>query len=98
MGKYENKLQDGGKIFIASADRQVRVWDLASNQLATVGAHDQPVKTCHWIKGVNYSCLMTGSWDKTLRVCITSSPKYLIISVENSLGNTNLVTQHEDVI
>jgi len=62
-------LQDGGKIFIASADRQARVWDLTSNQVATVGSHDQPIKTCHWIKGATYSCLMTGSWDKTLRVC-----------------------------
>lgn len=33
-----------------------------------VAAHDAPVKTCHWIKGTTYTCLMTGSWDKTLKV------------------------------
>ncbi|EJW87768.1 nucleoporin-17 [Wuchereria bancrofti] len=60
-------LDDGTKIFIASADKQVRVWDLASNQMAVVGTHDEPVRKCHWIKAPNYSCLMTGSWDKTLR-------------------------------
>ncbi|ELW71194.1 mRNA export factor [Tupaia chinensis] len=27
-----------------------------------------PVKTIHWIKAPNYSCVMTGSWDKTLKV------------------------------
>ena len=32
-----------------------------------VAAHDGPIKTCHWIKSHNYSCLMTGSWDKTLK-------------------------------
>lgn len=32
-----------------------------------VAAHDAPIKTCHWIKSHNYSCLMTGSWDKTLK-------------------------------
>ena len=30
--------------------------------------HDAPVKTVHWIKAPNYSCVMTGSWDKTLKV------------------------------
>jgi len=30
--------------------------------------HDAPVKTIHWIKAPNYSCVMTGSWDKTLKV------------------------------
>jgi len=58
---------DGSKIFIASADKQVRAWDLASNQIAVIGTHDQPVKSCHWVKAPNYSCLMTGSWDRTLR-------------------------------
>uniref|UniRef100_A0A915PQR7 Anaphase-promoting complex subunit 4 WD40 domain-containing protein n=1 Tax=Setaria digitata TaxID=48799 RepID=A0A915PQR7_9BILA len=60
-------LDDGTKVFIASADKQVRVWDLASNQMAVMGTHDEPVRKCHWIKAPNYSCLMTGSWDKTLR-------------------------------
>ncbi|CAB3408495.1 unnamed protein product [Caenorhabditis bovis] len=60
-------LDDGTKIFIAAADKDVRLWDLASNQMAVVGTHDGPVKTCHWINGNNYQCLMTGSFDKTLR-------------------------------
>uniref|UniRef100_A0A1I7TQZ1 WD_REPEATS_REGION domain-containing protein n=1 Tax=Caenorhabditis tropicalis TaxID=1561998 RepID=A0A1I7TQZ1_9PELO len=59
--------EDASKIFIACADKEARLWDLASNQLATVGMHDGPVKTCHWINGNNYQCLMTGSFDKTLR-------------------------------
>ncbi|PAV83790.1 hypothetical protein WR25_22950 [Diploscapter pachys] len=58
---------DGARLFIAAADKDVRLWDLASNQVAVVGAHDGPVKTCHWINGNNYQCLMTGSYDKSLR-------------------------------
>uniref|UniRef100_A0AC35TMT5 WD_REPEATS_REGION domain-containing protein n=1 Tax=Rhabditophanes sp. KR3021 TaxID=114890 RepID=A0AC35TMT5_9BILA len=58
---------DGSKLFIAGADNQARVWDLASNQLAVVGTHDDAVSTCDWITCSSYSCLMTGSWDKTLR-------------------------------
>ena len=29
--------------------------------------HDKPVKTCQWIQAPNYSCLMTGSWDNTVK-------------------------------
>lgn len=30
--------------------------------------HDGPIKAIHWIKAPNYNCVMTGSWDKTLKV------------------------------
>nr|QBH73991.1 mitotic checkpoint protein and poly(a)+ RNA export protein [Liposcelis bostrychophila] len=65
---------DGTKVFMASCDKQVKAWDLGSNQTMQVAAHDAPVKTCHWIQGSNYSCLMTGSWDKTLKFWDTRSP------------------------
>lgn len=58
---------DGSKIFAAGCDKTVKCWDLASNQLVQVGAHDQPIKTCHWIKAPNYQCVMTGSWDKSIK-------------------------------
>jgi len=60
-------LEDSTKLFIASADKMARVWDLASNQLTVVGEHEQPIRSCHWIVANNYSALMTGGWDKTLR-------------------------------
>ncbi|XP_026281590.1 protein Rae1 [Frankliniella occidentalis] len=58
---------DGTKVMMASCDKQVKCWDLASNQTVQVAQHDAPIKTCHWIKSPNYTCLMTGSWDKTLK-------------------------------
>lgn len=58
---------DGTKAFIAGADKCARVWDLAADQVMQVAAHDNAVKTCHWVKAPNYCCLMTGSWDKTLK-------------------------------
>lgn len=61
---------DGTKVFMASCDKQVKLWDLASDQVMQVAAHDGPIKTCHMVKGPNYTCLMTGSWDKTLKVTI----------------------------
>lgn len=65
---------DGTKVFMASCDKQVKAWDLASNQAIQVAAHDAPVKTCHWVQGGSYSCLMTGSWDKTLKFWDTRTP------------------------
>ncbi|CAI5438259.1 unnamed protein product [Caenorhabditis angaria] len=76
---------DGSKIFIAAADKDVRLWDLASNQIAVVGTHDGPVKTCHWINGNNYQCLMTGSYDKTLRFWDMRN-----LPQQNSLANIQL--------
>jgi mRNA export factor len=52
---------DGTKAFIAGADKTAKVWDLAADQVLQVSAHDATVKTCHWIKAPNYSCLMTGN-------------------------------------
>lgn len=64
---------DGSKVFMASADKMVKCWDLASNQTIQVAAHDAPIKTCHWVKAPNYTCLMTASWDKTLKFWDTRS-------------------------
>jgi mRNA export factor len=58
---------------------------LASNQLAVVGQHDEPISTCHWITSPNYNCLMTGGWDKTLRFWDMRQ-----LPQQNSLGTIQL--------
>jgi mRNA export factor len=69
---------DGSKIFTASADKTAKVWDLNSNQSMQVAQHDAPVKTVHWIKSSSYCCLMTGSWDKTLKFWDTRTPNPIL--------------------
>ena len=64
---------DGSKVFMASCDKQVKCWDLASNQTVQVAEHQAPVKTCRWVQAPNYSALMTASWDKTLKFWDTRS-------------------------
>jgi len=58
---------DGTKVFTAGADNQAKIWDLGSNQSVVCAQHDAPIKTVHWVQAPNYTCLMTGSWDKTLK-------------------------------
>jgi len=41
---------------------------MLNGNLSFVPQHDGPIKSIHWIKAPNYSCIMTGSWDKTLKV------------------------------
>jgi mRNA export factor len=60
--------QDGSKVFTASCDKTAKMWDLNSNQAVQVAQHDAPVKTVSWVKAPTYTCLMTASWDKTLKV------------------------------
>ncbi|XP_055327804.1 protein Rae1-like [Paramacrobiotus metropolitanus] len=58
---------DGSKIFFGSTDKTVKMWDLASNQVTQIGAHDNAVKSVHFVQAPTYQCVMTGSWDKTLK-------------------------------
>lgn len=53
---------------MASCDKTVKAWDLGSNQTMQIAQHDAPVKSCHFIRAPNYTCVMTSSWDKTLKV------------------------------
>lgn len=56
---------DGSKVYGASCDTSVRMWDLASNQLVQVAKHEAPIKSCIWIPSIQG--LMTASWDKTVK-------------------------------
>ncbi|KAL7673696.1 hypothetical protein ACOME3_008547 [Neoechinorhynchus agilis] len=58
---------DGRFAFTAGCDKIVRGWSLAEDKYIQVAAHDLPVKTVNYIKTSSYSCLMTGSWDRTLK-------------------------------
>lgn len=80
---------------MASADKTVHCWDLGSNQKMQVAQHDAPVKTVHWIKAPTYSCIMTGSWDKTLKVCMGHF-SYLTSCVITQLNATQQITYTVD--
>ncbi|KAH8409650.1 hypothetical protein KR222_004169, partial [Zaprionus bogoriensis] len=59
---------DCNRIYLATAGREVKQWDLQTQQTLLLGTHEAGVRCCHWIRTPHYCCLMTGSWDKTLKI------------------------------
>ncbi|KAM3557408.1 hypothetical protein ARSEF4850_005085 [Beauveria asiatica] len=59
--------KDGTKVVSASADKNVKVCDLASQQDIVVGTHEQPVRSCRFFDSSGTPMVVTGSWDKTVK-------------------------------
>jgi WD40 repeat protein len=57
--------EDGSKVFTAGCDKTAKMWDLQANTFVQIAAHDQPIRTIHYIQRPSYSCVMTGGWDRT---------------------------------
>ncbi|TPX32638.1 hypothetical protein SmJEL517_g04315 [Synchytrium microbalum] len=57
--------KDGTKLFSAGADKMGKVLDMNTLQAVQFAQHDAPIKC---VKALDNQCIITGSWDKTLRV------------------------------
>ena len=60
--------QDGDKVFSAGTDNVGIMYDATTGQNTRVAQHDAPVKAIKWIDTHHSSILITGSWDKLVRV------------------------------
>ena len=60
---------DGARLFSAGASKTGKLFDLQSGQSMPLAQHDAPIKCAAFFDAPNMpSMLVTGSWDKTLRV------------------------------
>jgi len=60
--------KDGTKVVSGGADKQAKLFDIASGQSTQVAAHDQPIKCVRMISMPGSpEMLVTGSWDKKLK-------------------------------
>jgi mRNA export factor len=57
-------------VFSVGVDKAARAFDLATGQSVQVGSHGAPVKCCRWVDAPSGGYLVTGSWDKTVKVCL----------------------------
>jgi mRNA export factor len=71
---------DGTKIFSGSCDNTALCWDLISDKPLLAAQHSAPVKYVHWLDERN--CLMTASWDKTIKYWDGRSSKSPVITYE----------------
>lgn len=68
--RADGAVQDGSKVFASGADNAVRALDLQANpnQAQQVAQHDAPIKAAKWVETPQGGILVTGSWDKTVKV------------------------------
>ena len=66
----------GDKLFSVGVDKAVRMFEMMILQTAQpvtsrqVGVHDDAVRCVKWIDTPTGGILASGSWDKTVRVCL----------------------------
>jgi mRNA export factor len=77
---------DGSKVFTASCDKTAKMWDLQSNAFIQIAAHDQAIRTIHYIQQPSYSCVMTGSWDRTGEIFARETIDALLLPSSEILG------------
>jgi len=54
-------------LLIASADNNIKRWDLASNQVTVVGQHSQPVKDIYCCQIGGNPLVISGGWDARVK-------------------------------
>ncbi|CCE63172.1 hypothetical protein TPHA_0E00770 [Tetrapisispora phaffii CBS 4417] len=60
---------DGTKVASGGCDNAIKIYDVASGQNQQLGTHNAAVKSLRFVNcgPSNQECLVTGSWDKTLK-------------------------------
>ncbi|ABN66042.2 nuclear pore protein [Scheffersomyces stipitis CBS 6054] len=68
---------DGTKVVSGGADKQVKLFDLQTQQSQQIGAHDAPVRAVRYVEcgPSNTPAVVSGSWDKTLKYWDMRSPQ-----------------------
>jgi mRNA export factor len=67
--------QEGNKVISGGGDNAARLFDIQTGQAQQVAQHDGPVKVVKWLETPQGSILVTGSWDKTVKVArVFTSP------------------------
>ncbi|RQM21060.1 hypothetical protein B5M09_010488 [Aphanomyces astaci] len=72
--QFAHKGPDGSTVFSGSCDKTAMMWQLGGNsQGQQIAQHDQPIRSIQHIAQAN--CVVTGSWDKTVKYWDTRSPQ-----------------------
>ena len=78
---------DGAQVVSAGTDNLAKLWNLATNQEITIGQHQAPIKSIHYVKEMNM--VVTGSFDKTIKYwSVSQRAKIKEATVQRAGGET----------
>lgn len=72
---------DGSKVISVGADKVARCFDLNTNQAAIVAQHNDTIRCVRWLRAFG-GALVTGSWDKTVKIWKIEPQPTLITSLD----------------
>ncbi|WFD37972.1 RNA export factor gle2 [Malassezia japonica] len=72
---------EGNKVISGGADKVARCFDLNTNQAAVVAQHNEPIRCVRWLRAFG-GALVTGSWDKTVKIWKIEPQPTLITSLD----------------
>lgn len=61
-------LQEGNRVISAGADSAGRMYDVQTGQATQIAKHDAPIRVIKYVDTPNGGIVVTGSWDKTIKV------------------------------
>jgi len=61
-------LQEGTRLISAGADNAGRMYDVQTGQATQIAKHDAPIRVCKYVDTPSGGIVVTGSWDKTIKV------------------------------
>ncbi|SHO77051.1 Similar to S.cerevisiae protein GLE2 (RNA export factor associated with the nuclear pore complex (NPC)) [Malassezia sympodialis ATCC 42132] len=72
---------EGTKVISVGADKVARCFDLNTNMCAVVAQHNDTIRCVRWIRAFG-GALVTGSWDKTVKLWKIEPQPTLITSID----------------
>ena len=67
---HASAIQAGSHVFSSGTDNAARMFDMSTGQAVQVAQHNAPIKAVRWFEPpyMASGMLVTGSWDKTIKV------------------------------
>lgn len=75
--KVYGDLQEGNRVISAGADSAGRMYDVQTGQSTQIAKHDAPIRVIKYVDPSSGGIVVTGSWDKTIKVRNSCPPSIL---------------------
>jgi WD40 repeat protein len=66
--RFHGDSQEGTRVISAGADNAGRMYDVQTGQATQIAKHDAPIRVVKYVDTPSGGIVVTGSWDKTIKV------------------------------